>query len=215
MLPFLLSSATSFFFLNVFSLYVVLSTTGINSRVHFVPLQLSCLFIFLCFRRFSCCLFCLPYFCILSFIFLSLVFFSFKFGIIHFFLLSFESSHIFCSVSWRRPIVCLFHLLPFRLSFFCFCHFGFCAWSSRLHCVFVFSPFPFFCVFFFCLFMSYFSLLTLCFVCCCFAFCVCRRLFQEGVWENPKGVLVVRILQAWAILEATEGNFEDARKYFG
>lgn len=42
-----------------------------------------------------------------------------------------------------------------------------------------------------------------------------RKLFQEGVWENPKGKHVVRILQAWGILEATQGNWDDARKYFG
>ncbi|CAN0425872.1 unnamed protein product [Ectocarpus sp. 13 AM-2016] len=42
-----------------------------------------------------------------------------------------------------------------------------------------------------------------------------RKLFQEGVWENPKGPYVVRILQAWGILEATQGNWDDARKYFG
>lgn len=42
-----------------------------------------------------------------------------------------------------------------------------------------------------------------------------RKLFQEGVWENPKGSHVVRILQAWGILEATQGNWDEARKYFG
>lgn len=43
----------------------------------------------------------------------------------------------------------------------------------------------------------------------------CRKLFQDGIWESPKGPSVVRILQAWAILEASEGNFDDSRKYFG
>ncbi|CAM9338272.1 unnamed protein product [Sphacelaria rigidula] len=42
-----------------------------------------------------------------------------------------------------------------------------------------------------------------------------RELFQDGVWQSPKGPFVVRILQARAILEASEGNFDDARKYFG
>lgn len=42
-----------------------------------------------------------------------------------------------------------------------------------------------------------------------------RKLFQEGVWASPRGPYVVRILQAWAILEATQGRFDDARKYFG